>query len=63
MIFSVVYTLLLQPLPYPRPAELVNLGLVSSSAGENASLSGLPPTILKALCDDPHGEFCRVGRV
>ena len=61
VIFSVVYTLLLRPLPYPHPSELVTLGLADPSAGEKADVAGLPPAVLKKLRDDPHGEFSALG--
>ena len=61
VIFSVVYTLLLRPLPYPRPAELVTLGLADPAAGEKGAVAGLPPPVLKKLRDDPRSRFSMVG--
>ncbi len=60
VIFSVVYTLLLRPLPYPNPAELVSVGMKDPSAGEN-SLDGLRPGVLKQLRDDPKSGFSVLG--
>ncbi len=61
VIFSVIYTLLLRPLPYPQPSELVNLGLGDPSVGEKTSVAGLPPTVLKKLRDDPKSGLSVLG--
>lgn len=61
VIFSVVYTLLLRPLPYPHPLELVTLGLSDPLQGDKAAMAGLPPSVLKRLRDDPQGKFSVLG--
>ncbi len=50
VIFSVVYALLLRPLPYLRPAELVNIGL--RTPGEPDSLGVLAPDLFKLIRHD-----------
>lgn len=61
VIFSVVWTLLLRPLPYPHPSELVAVGRVNLQGDSDGFLGGLPPIVLKMLRDDPATGFAALG--
>ncbi len=60
VIFSVVYTLLLRPLPYPRPAELVQVGM-SNPASPGPGLAFLAPETFKRLRHAPHSGLTALG--
>ncbi len=61
VIFSVVYTLLLRPLPYPHPSELIHVGLGNPMYGEGQAMGGLPAPTLKQLRADPKADFSALG--
>ena len=56
VIFSVVYTLLLAPLPYPHPEQLVHVGM-ASPAFPGQAFGGLTPDVLGQLRDDAAAGF------
>ena len=56
IIFSVVYTLLLSPLPYPHPEQLVHVGIANPAFPDQA-FGGLAPDVLRQLHDDPATGF------
>ena len=60
VIFSVVYALLLKPLPYARPDELVQLQSVNPTQGQDAT-TGLAPAALADLQDAPPPAFAAFG--
>ena len=61
VIFSVVYGLLLRPLPYPHPDALVHVGMGSPAFADEGAFAGLPPGAFKALRDDPQSGLSSVG--
>lgn len=61
IIFSVVYTLLLRPLPYPDPEELIHVGMGNPLYGEELAVGGLPAPTLKQLHDEPGAGFSVLG--
>ncbi len=61
VIFSVVYGLLLRPLPYPHPDQLVHVGMGNLASPDEGSFAGLSPTAFKILRDDPNSGVSAVG--
>ena len=61
VIFSVVYGLLLRPLPFPHPAGLVHIGMGNPRFGNQGAFGFLPPSALQALRDDPQSGLSSVG--
>ena len=65
VIFSVVYGLLLRPLPYPQAGQLVLIGMgspVGSPTYEaDGALNWLPPPVFKHLRHDPESGLSAAG--
>ena len=59
VIFSVVYTLLLRPLPYPNPSELVHVGMGNPSFPGGA-FGALSTETFKTLRHAPHSGLSAV---
>ncbi len=60
VIFSVVYALLLRPLPYPNPSELIHLGM-GNPAFPGGAFGFLAPGTFKTLRHTPHSGLSAVG--
>ena len=56
IIYSVVYTLLLKPLPYGKPDQLVHVGMRNPSLGEE-SFGGVAPAALTEVRSRPDTGF------
>ncbi len=61
VIFSVVYGLLLRPMPYPHPEQLVHIGMGNPSITMEGAFAFLPPAAFKQLRDDPNSGLTAVG--
>ena len=61
MIFSIVYTLLLRPLPYPHASEMARIGMSDAHSTEDPMYSGVPVAAFRLFRTDAGCGFSALG--